>query len=1093
MKIKKPLQPINIGNYIYLQEFFSISCKSKLYALSLLLVLLSQSLCANEAISQILDRRVSVHIRTSNLTEGLAALGKHAQCQINYDRSIFASNAKISLDADNITLADALRRILNGNRVGFKESGNNTVILYRLPAPEKPGRITGKVVDDKGEPLAGASIRIIGTDQAMRSGTDGGYGLSVRPGTYAVEISYMSFQTQRITGVVVKENGTTPLTIALKPEANTLQQVVVTSSYKKASVSGLLAQQKNAAGLTNGISAEQIGATPDKNIGESLKRISGVSSIDNKFVLVRGIGERYNAATLDGTLLPSTEAQNRSFSFDMIPSNLVESVVVNKTVTPDMNASFGGGLIQINTKDIPNENFTSFTAGMSYNDQSTGKNFMSHKPGKYDYLGFDDGRRDFPKDLFSVSGMDITEQIDKVTEQSKRFTNDNFTVYKRPADPSQNYQFTIGRIFTLDTTSTSADKFGFTGSISYRNNQIINYIDETRRGSWDDFSNNTARAYGFNTTWGGLLNMGLQLGKDRFSFRNTYTHIFDNTLVRGIGYNDNMPNMPAQTGMQKPNLIEEADDPTFTTLLQNKLAAQHQLDKVKLEWEFARTAVDRKEKDIGIAQQILRKLGSEYEYFYNYAGISEPRIKPTSRQDYANSEKHYSWNIAGTLPFDLGSVRNTVKLGYFGLRKNAKFDWRIVSLAAAPLGSIKDSLFYLPIGEAIRPENMGPEGFQFLPWYLDYYEGKSQNHAAYVMLDNRLTEQLRLVWGIRAEYYHYKEINNATNGKNGEFGSLFAIKPDKTWQWMPSASLTYSPFSSLNLRAAYSSSMVRPEMMDNSQFFRYSAYYGGMYGSDGLYSTRIDSWDVKAEWFPAMGEIISVGGFYKNFDKPAELSYRFSVSGDYNYILKSSDWAKVYGLEFELRKSFGFIYDTDIMNNLVAYGNLTLQKSEVKATYLVADENNPEGGLVEASMKQNRSMYGQMPVMTNVGIQYTGQHFGMNVVYNKTGLRTFMVSDSPDAIEYEQPREQLDAQISYRFFGKRLEVKLNAGNILNSASTIYRNFASYERNPDYQFNGDISEAQRLKEGFTDKYEDGDMIMFKQHFGRTFSTSFTYTF
>ncbi|MCT1523677.1 TonB-dependent receptor domain-containing protein [Sphingobacterium hotanense] len=1084
---------MNIGNFIYLKEFFSTSCRRKLSALSLLMVVLSQSLCANAAMAQILDRRVSVHISTSNVTEGLAALGKNAQCQINYDRSIFASNTKVRLDANNITLAQALKRMLNGTRIGFKESGRNTVILYRLPDPQKPGRITGKVVDDKGGPLVGASIRIVGTDQAMQSGTDGGYGLSIAPGTYVVEISYISFQTQRITGVVVKENGNTPLTVALKQEPNTLQQVVITSGYKKASVSGLLAQQKNAAALTNGISAEQIGATPDKNIGESLKRISGVSSIENKFVLVRGIGERYNAATLDGTLLPSTEAQNRSFSFDMIPSNLVDNVIVNKTVTPDMNASFGGGLIQINTKDIPNQNFTSFTAGVSYNDQSTGKDFLSHKPGKYDYLGFDDGRRNFPKDLFSVSGMDFTQESDKITEQSKRFTNDNFTVYERPAAPSQNYQFTIGRIFTLDTTSRSADKFGFTGSISYRNNQNINHIDETRRGSWDDFSTNTARAYSFNTTWGGLLNMGLQLGKHRFSFRNTYTHIFDNTLVRGMGYNDNMPNMPAQTGMQKPNLIEEADDPTFTTLLQNKLAGQHQLDKVKLEWEFARTAVNRKEKDLGIAQQILRKIGSEYEYFYNYAGFSEPRIKPTSRQDYSNSEKHYSWNVAGTLPFELGSVRNTVKLGYFGVSKNAKFDWRIVSLAAAPLSTIKDSLLYLPIREAIRPENMGAEGFQFMPWYLDYYEGKSQNHAGYLMLDNRLTDQLRLVWGVRAEYYEYKEVNNASNGKNGEFGSIFNIKPDKKWQWMPSASLTYSPLSSLNLRAGYSSSIVRPEMMDNSQFFRYSAYYGGMYGSDGLYSTRIDSWDIKAEWFPGLGEILSVGGFYKNFDKPAELSYRFSVSGDYNYILKSSDWAKVYGLEFELRKSLGFIYDTDIMNNLSAYGNVTLQKSEVKATYLVTDENDPDGGQIEASMKENRSMYGQTPFMMNAGLQYAGGRFGMNVVYNKIGLRTFMVSDSPEATEYEQPREQLDAQISYRFFGKRLEVKLNAGNILNSASTIYRNFGSYERNPDYQFDGDISNAQRLKEGFTDKYEEGDMIMFKQYFGRTFSTSLTYSF
>ena len=1045
-------------------------------------------------------KKVSMKLNNATIKEAFAAIQQQSGFKFVYGPDINKYNTvKITLNG-SYTVKQAIDQVLKNTNLRYTQRGSNVMVDENpegtAPTPKQEqtkvqqnGRISGKVIDDLGEPLIGASIRVVGNNSiATQSATDGSYSLSVKPGTYALEVSYISFQTQRITDVTVKDNGNTPLNIAMKAETNTLSQVVVTSGYKKASIAGLYAEQKNRASVGNGISAEQIAATPDKNIGESLKRISGVSSMDNKFVLVRGIGERYNSAMLDGTVLPSTEAQNRTFSFDLIPSNMVENVVVNKTVTPDMNASFGGGLIQINTKDIPNENFMSFSAGVSYNDQSTGKDFLSHKRGKYDYLGFDDGKRDFPKGLFSVAGLNLGQEMDKVTEQSKRFTNDNFTLYNYNTAPSQNYQFTIGRLFTLDTLN-SGNKFGFTGSVSYRNNQQINRIEETRRGSWNNFSNNAGNSYGFNTTWGGLLNMGLQLGNHKFTLRNTYTRIFDNTLARISGYQDDMPFMTEATAMQKPNLVEEADDPTFTTLLQNKLAGQHQLNKVKLEWEFARTAVERKEKDLGITEQILRQVGAEYDYFYNYASTREPRIKPVSRQNYHNSEQNYSWNVAATLPFELGKVRNSVKAGYFGLQKKAKFDWQIVSMAMQPLGTIKDSLLYVPIGEAIKPENMGAQGFLFMPWYLDYYEGKSQNHAGYLMLDNRLTEQLRLVWGVRAEYYEYKEVNNAQNGKEGEYGTLFSIKPDKKWQFMPSANLTYSPLSSLNLRAAYSSSIVRPEMMDNSQFFRYSAYLGGMYGSNGLYSTRIDSWDFKAEWFPGLGEIFSAGAFYKNFDRPTEMT--ISNTGSFNLV--NADWAKVYGLEFELRKTLGFIYDTKILNSLSAYGNLTLQKSEVKGTYRITNPDDPNGGIMEASMKQNRSMYGQAPYLFNAGLQYNDGSFGMNVTYNKTGLKTTLVSEQQDLSQFEQPREILDAQISYRFLKKRLEVKVNASNILNTASTIYRNFGSYEPNPDHTNNGDISNAQRLKEGFTHKYEEGDLIMFKQRFGRTFSTSLTYTF
>lgn len=1052
------------------------------------------ALFAEGAKGQNLDgMKIALHLNGTGIKESLLTVEKQSKIRFSLPDDLLNRYTKsITVDASEITVKKAIELILSKTDLQYRVL-NSFVLIETKPIPLKDGRISGKITDEKGETLPGASVRVIETGKGAQTGTDGTYILNLQPGTYTLEFSYISFATQRVTGVVIAEGKSTPLNISMKPAKKGLKEVVVTSGYKKASTNGLLVRQKNASEVSNGISSEEIGRTPDKNIGESLKRISGVSTVDNKFVLVRGIGERYNSAMLDGVILPSTEASTRTFSFDLIPSNLVDNVVVSKTVTPDMNANFGGGLIQINTKDIPSENFMSFTAGASYNDQSTGKDFFSHERGKYDYLGFDDGRRNYPKNLQHTDrtiAPNITltpaEFQQKVDVQSQKFTTDNFTLYKYKAAPSQNYQFTIGRLIALDTSSQR--KLGFTGSLSYRNTQSINEFDQQRRSDWNPRSNNYGASYGFNTTLGALLNVGLQLGKSRFSLRNTYTHLYDNTLVRTIGYdNDNGSN---DIAAGKPyNRIQEVDDPTFTSLLQNKLSGQHQLNDLRIEWNIASTSIDRKEKDLGIATSMPVLVGKDYRYFYLASSQIEAGINPTSRHNYHNGEQHYSWGLDATLPFVTGKIRHTAKAGYFGVHKKATFNWQIASLVYSNLRA--DSLRYIPVSEMANPANFGANGYNYMitQYFLDAYEGKSSTHAGYLMFDTRFAEQLRFVWGVRAEHYKYTQIRN---GQNLRGKSEFVLPPEKAWRLLPSINLTYSPISQINFRAAFSSSVVRPELMDNSQFFKYNPILGAAFGNQGLSSTKISSYDVKAEWFPGLGEILSAGAFYKYFENPTELTFSIAT-GNINYYLQNAAEAKVYGLEFEMRKNFGFLNLGSILANTTVYGNLTLQRSSVIATYSITNPDQQVGGNIRVPVKQKRPMYGQTPYLINGGLQYTGEHLGFNIAYNKSGYKTYIVSFYTNQIEYEMPREQIDAQVSYKFLKKKLELKLNFGNLLNAASTFFVNTGSYEKNPDSR-PGDLSDnGLRLKEGYTDKYEKEDEIRYRQKFGRTYSTSLTYNF
>ena len=185
-----------------------------------------------------------------------------------------------------------------------------------------------------------------------------------------------------------------------------------------------------------------------------------------------------------------------------------------------------------------------------------------------------------------------------------------------------------------------------------------------------------------------------------------------------------------------------------------------------------------------------------------------------------------------------------------------------------------------------------------------------------------------------------------------------------------------------------------------------------------------------------------------------------------------------------------FITDSKILNNLYLYGNVTLQDSKVKGTFVNTDPTGPK----YLTSTQNRSMYGQSPYLFNTGIQYNGMRFGFNFMYNKSGFKTLVVSENPINIEYENARDQIDGQISYKFMKGRMEVKANVGNLLNKESMFYRNTVSYEKNPEHTLgDGDLSNGYLLLKGFSNKYEEGDQITFRQKFGRSYSTSISYNF
>lgn len=1141
--IQKTAEPSSAHQFIlkqqYAQDLFLLPAKSSSidqWPWQKLLVLMKYSfiiffiqltfagvLFASNAKSQNINEvKVGLNLRGASVKESLIQLQTNSGFKFTLFNQLFdREHKKVILATNEISVKDALINILSGTNLRYKLV-NEFIVIETKPIPQKPGRISGRIVDDKGEPLPGASIKIVELNKVVSSSVDGSYAFNVAPGIYTIEVSYISFQAKSIADVIVKEGAITQLDVVLNAISNALQQVVVTGSFKRESIAGLYAQQQTRTALSDGISAEQIGATPDKHLGETLKRITGVSTTDNRKVVVRGIAERYNVSTLNGSTLPSTNVQERDFEFNLIPTNLVENVVVAKSITADMPYGFAGGLVQITTKSVPSQNFMSFSAGTSFNSQTTGKDFMGYGRGKYDYLGFDDGGRDhFPEGLIDLGGYnprlsDAQNKIkaEQVAEQNKRIGGTErlgTRIYQ--AMPSQNYQFNLGRTYALDTNDTR--KIGFVGSVSYRNTQSNDNITSMRRGRWsrepvmaDDLEDvNTGNIYGFNTTLGVLLNGGFKSANHQVNLYNLYTRIFDNRFARIIGWtNEN----PKDNREQKFPGISEDDRPKFTDLLQNKLSSTHQFGGFKLELSVARTVLKSYEKDAVSATNLSREIGNRSPLsYYQPNSSTDPGFGDVHRDQYIYDEKNYDAVATGSYGFRIGNTAHTVKTGVNYLKKDATYNWGILPISVGPNSTIQFA--QVPIqewGNYMSMKGSDNNIFYFPASYsLNSFAAKSTNKGAFVMMDHKVFSKLRIVYGVRADYFRLDTLKNSASLLTDKNRRL-TFEEEKDWYFLPSANLNYTPVKGLNIRTSYAKSAVRPGLMENSRFSRFDPSYGSQVKSSGVSSTIIDNYDLKVELFPGAGELLSVGYFYKYFDKPAEFYRLDRENNGTGYInITNSDWAKVKGWEFELRKNLSFVADKiPFLANVYVSGNLTLQKSTVRARELqvkvLADKTD---SLYYTYSKYPRALYGQVPLLYNAGMQYMGKNLGLNLTFNHAGYKTFITAVDPNFVEYERPRSQFDAQISYKFLKGKMETKFNMSNLLDAPIRHFINdHTTYEQKPGTEdaIGLEWQDKYAYKFGFSEKFEEGyidsktnrrvgDRQTSTRYVGRTFSLSFTY--
>ncbi|MBL7717330.1 MAG: TonB-dependent receptor [Flavipsychrobacter sp.] len=915
------------------------------------------------------------------------------------------------------------------------------------------GTIAGTVKDEKtGEEIIGASVSIKGATTGTVTDVDGNYTLKVAAGTHTVLVRYLGYKPKEVADVKVDAKAKVSLNIALS-SATDLEEVVVTTTMKKENVAALYTIQKNNVSVSSGISADIIQRSPDRNTGEVLKRVSGASVQNDKFVVIRGLSDRYNTAMLNSAQMPSTEPDRKAFSFDIIPSNLIDNIIISKTASADLPGDFAGGVVQVMTKDVPDENFYNLGLTLGYNNQSTFKDYTTTKTTTGEYLGFANKDNALPAafgaDVTAYKSMSRAEQL-----SAARQLPNNFQYTTGTALPNTSLQLSAGNVQRFK----NGGKFGTVVGLSYRNG--YKYAPEFVRATWnDDASNNsyaTDQIQKFNSSLSGLANFSYMSGKSRVTFRNIFNALHDmNTIYRtGTNYSS------SQEVRMNSNV------PLDRTMYSSQLEGDHAIGKknIKVYWNLNYSNLTAKQYDLRTAfynRPLVLQSDGTYVPDDNAPYVLTDR---NSRRFFSNlTDNSYGGNFYVNVPFELFSQKQSVKVGYLGLYKDRSFGARIFQYQPYDQAQLNPASTTLPYDQILGADNISQTGYELneITNPTDQYTANALLNAGYVMLDNHFTEKFRMSWGARVE--SYSQTLQAVNLSKTSIDTTSTVI-----DILPSINLSYDFSEKTKVRLSGSRTVNRPEFREVAPFeFVDFENMWTVNGNRNLGRANITNVDLRYEYYPAPGEVVTLGAFYKYFNNPIESIMNSQTNNDlFKFTYGNAVSAQAYGVELDVRKNLGFISDdAQWLENLVVGANVTYIKS-------VVDISNQYTGTTADTIAA-RPLQGQSPYLFNFSILYTAPKSGLSIsaLYNRIGDRIFIVGTNQFKATWERGRDVIDVQVSKKVLKGRGEVKLTVSDLLNQATIFYWDY-------DNQF------------GYN---KNNDRVFQSYKYGTNFNLGFTYRF
>ncbi|MEN9913951.1 MAG: hypothetical protein RL528_687 [Bacteroidota bacterium] len=898
--------------------------------------------------------------------------------------------------------------------------------------------LSGKITDSKtNEALFGAKVILQGLGKGAITDGDGNYSLKgLSAGTYILEARNETYNNLILTEIKLKENENLVLNIPLDKVVLEFGPVTVKAKVSRESTTEILRLQRNSATVVDGISSETFKKTPDSKASDVLKRISGASVQDNKFVVVRGLSDRYNFALINGAPLPSSESDRKAFSFDVFPSNMLDNLVIIKTATPDLPGEFAGGVIDINTTEPKENDFQSIQIGGSYNLITTFKDFKTYDGSKTDFLGFSSSSRVLPSGLPSTEEFNNLSALQKA-EYAKSIPN-SWGTYSRFALPNLNLQYSIGKIIML----TEERNFGYVFAYNYQSNMSFNKVTrrEFEESAAGVITKNELKDSAFTQSVlnSAMFNMKFKLNKNNsLQLKTLYSLSSDDKVNIRNGKRD----------MDVESVFSEKSTNIWYTqnkLLSSQLIGNHEFkNKIKFKW-------------IAGISDVKREIPFLRRTVYQQSDTALPFAAVIQNNDISTlgagnmfwsllNEKIVSAKYDLSIPLELLNTKTELKIGGMHQYRTRSFESRNLGFSKYdPAGnsSFNSQLLLLPEDQIFSNSNLGlmtdgQGGFKLEEGTNvdDSYQAFSLLNAAYAMFDTKITEKFRIVGGARLESYHQ-------NFKYIEFGSNLQQNIDTTVvDILPSVNLIYSLTNKINFRLSASKTVSRPEFRELAPFSFYNFLNDNLTSGDPtLKRASINNYDARFEFFPGAGQIFSVSAFYKQFTNPIELILRTGTSGTPELYYDNVGNTKNYGAEFEYRMNLGFLNSKDsisFLKDITLYANASIIRSSVDLSMYAGQAEYTNSA---------RPLQGQSPYIINAGIYYSApKDVNFSLSYNLVGQRIAIAGSIQEPSVWENGRNVIDFQIS-KMFKNKLELKLNVKDLL-AQDLIY--FQDINKNKKY--------------------------------------------